>query len=670
MSSINNDLEIKSKGDLILNASNNDIILKSDVNVEGDSSTTGKITGADVVATTKGIFNKVQCGNNEIGLNNNLSFALECDGEAIFKDQVIVKNLIVTDVGTGVGRISLSSGTNEDVNDITTIESNVYDDQATELLLFKGNNAENYGPDRIRLKAANIVFETYPAFLPNNNHSNQRNNLIIDRLGNVEINGNLNINGNISKNDVEIETSNNNNNNLAEYDRTLIYEKLLNEKKAVIAHRFSKLTHEPYSLKSIKNLVDQGVFLIEIDVNLTQETDINDRVFYISHGNMEEIGSENVPSPVLKSNLKSTVISHNNNFLSGVTLPTLEEFFYYARNFPVCILMEDKSGQPQKLYDFCQTIGLTNKYAIAQDFDNNMLDIFKAGGYKTLKLGGSLTAQEIEDYDYFCCGSGNLATFQGYSSIDKFIYYTNEDPKDHNDKLSTYSKLAGCFSDAAVPCLYYNLKSDRSLLNPENGFISAKYENNNLAKHVRFYQNGRGDFCLNIEKEKGEIGDFRFFINCFNFSLSQGLGIDHYFYIERLFSANININHWVSIVLKFDNYAEYDAEGSRENCINIVFRRDGRVQPYKLTNNSASQISSDNHSLAFVYWQVNVSKNTSTNFYLNIRGSANLQGPYTSVSSNLINYSDYNNFNENSKIYLAFGNRGEWVGEMKYLNIR
>lgn len=662
MSSINNDLEIKSKGDLILNASNNDIILKSDVNVEGDSSTTGKITGADVVATTKGIFNKIQCGNNEIGLNNNLLFDLQCEGEALFKDQVQVKNLIINDLSTGVGRISLGTGTTADINDITTIESNVYDnDSATELLLFKGNNSTTLGPDRIRLKSANIILETYDN-LSNNNHSNERTNLIIDRLGNIEMNGNLNINGTLSKNNVEIQT-----NNIVEYDRTLIYEKLLNEKKAVIAHRFSKLTHEPYSLKSIKNLVEQGIFLIEIDVNLTQETDINDRIFYISHGNMEEIGSENVPSPVLKSNLKSTVISHNNNFLSGATLPTLEEFFYYARNFPVCILMEDKSGQPQKLYDFCQTIGLSNKYAIAQDFDNSMLDIFKAGGYKTMKIGGSLTAQEIEDYDYFCCGSGNLSTFQAYN-IDKFIYYTNEDPEDHQAKLSTYSKLSGCFSDAAVPCLYHNLKSDRSLLTPENGFISAKYENNNIAKYVRFYQNGKGDFCLNIEKEKAALGDHRFFINCFNYSLSQG--IDHYFYIERLFSANINIHHWVSIILKFSNYAEYDAAGSRINCINILFRRDGRVQPYKLTNGSASQISTNNHSLNFVYWQVNISENTSTNFYLTVRGSETLQGPYTVVSNDLINYSDYDNFNASSKIYLAFGNRGEWVGEMKYLNIR
>ena len=91
-----------------------------------------------------------------------------------------------------------------------------------------------------------------------------------------------------------------------------------------------------------------------------------------------------------------------------------------------------------------------------------------------MKIGGSLTTQEISDYDYFCCGSANLATFQGYN-IDKFIYYTNLDAIEFNNYKSSYSKLSGCFSDNPIITFYDNIISDLSLLNPKNGFISIEH---------------------------------------------------------------------------------------------------------------------------------------------------------------------------------------------------
>jgi hypothetical protein len=107
-----------------------------------------------------------------------------------------VSELLVKDANNE-GTIEFGSGTNEDPNDLTLIKTQYYGSNAeTELVLYKGNNAENYGPDRIRMKAANLVFETYPDFQGSGNINNVRTNMLIDRLGKVSIYGELDMDSN------------------------------------------------------------------------------------------------------------------------------------------------------------------------------------------------------------------------------------------------------------------------------------------------------------------------------------------------------------------------------------------------------------------------------------------------------------------------------------------
>jgi hypothetical protein len=80
--------------------------------------------------------------------------------------------------------------TSIDTNDISIIKSSSYDGSRTELLLFKGNNLRgNYGPDRIRIKSSNIVFETVssgPGSVYSDTLSN-RIDMIINEFGNIGI---------------------------------------------------------------------------------------------------------------------------------------------------------------------------------------------------------------------------------------------------------------------------------------------------------------------------------------------------------------------------------------------------------------------------------------------------------------------------------------------------
>ena len=71
------------------------------------------------------------------------------------------------------------------------IENRVYEanGEKSELLLFKGNDADDTsGPDRIRLRAGAILFDTYNSNInPENDRHTENIRMIIDKGGNVGI---------------------------------------------------------------------------------------------------------------------------------------------------------------------------------------------------------------------------------------------------------------------------------------------------------------------------------------------------------------------------------------------------------------------------------------------------------------------------------------------------
>jgi hypothetical protein len=327
--------------------------------------------------------------------------------------------------------------------------------------------------------------------------------------------------------------------------------------------------------------------------------------------------------------------------------------------------MEDKSGEPQALFNYCQAIGLTSDYCIFQDFQDAALDIFKAGGYKTMKIGAELTETQITDYDYFCCSDENLSTFQAYSGINNFIYYTNFDPVDHQDKLNAYNKLSGCFSDIPVAAYYPETLTDISLLNPYNGFISSFYNNLNASKYTRYYQDNNGDFNLIFHPKKGLItGSNKVIINCFNYSIEQGLTNEHIFYIDKISS---DATHWAAIAFKLkNNNTEYDTSETRKNTINVLFNGNSLLRIYSLINATVTEETTQSYSsFNYKYFKITFEPD-GLNFNFAVSGALSLSTSYTLIKSFSFVYSDFN-FNSTDKIYLAFMGRDTWVGKIKYL---
>ncbi len=107
-----------------------------------------------------------------------------------------------------------------------------------------------------------------------------------------------------------------------------IMDDLIAERNAIIAHRFSKNTAQPYSLSLLRNIIDRGIRLIEFDVSETQDTDPNDRVFFLSHGTggLEEVAPEDRPAEITKDTYNKSIINFNNKYLNNAdTLPSLRE---------------------------------------------------------------------------------------------------------------------------------------------------------------------------------------------------------------------------------------------------------------------------------------------------------------------------------------------------------
>jgi alpha-tubulin suppressor-like RCC1 family protein len=123
-------------------------------------------------------------GNVGIG-KSNPSYVLDVSGIGYFSNSIYIGP------DNSGGSIFLGGGNTDDQGwENSVIESRQYSGNKSELLIFKGNDISgSSGPDRIRLRASNIVFDTYPTTLggypPDRTSENIR--MTIDESGNVGI---------------------------------------------------------------------------------------------------------------------------------------------------------------------------------------------------------------------------------------------------------------------------------------------------------------------------------------------------------------------------------------------------------------------------------------------------------------------------------------------------
>jgi hypothetical protein len=114
---------------------------------------------------------------------------LDVAGNILASGSLTAENLYVgQNTGDAITKSIFFGGTIGDNNYIlTVIENRIYEEsEKAELLLFKGNDLEgNSGADRIRLRGANIVFDTYPIATTSRTDENIR--MLILSNGNVGI---------------------------------------------------------------------------------------------------------------------------------------------------------------------------------------------------------------------------------------------------------------------------------------------------------------------------------------------------------------------------------------------------------------------------------------------------------------------------------------------------
>ena len=161
-----------------------------DVNIYGNLEVTGNFTfntplNSLWISNSTNIYNG-NTGNVGIGLIDP-SFNLDVSGDIRCSNNLYVgtsssSNIIhMGDGGTGPATYGNS-----------VIQTRTYSGTKTEMLIFKGNNAiPPDGPDRVRIRAGAIAFDTYSSDLSNSATTSQRQNenirMYIDNSGNVGI---------------------------------------------------------------------------------------------------------------------------------------------------------------------------------------------------------------------------------------------------------------------------------------------------------------------------------------------------------------------------------------------------------------------------------------------------------------------------------------------------
>jgi hypothetical protein len=121
-------------------------------------------------------------GGGNIGIGTVPAYKLDINGNCKVTNELYVGN------ADGVGTIYMGGGASYDADyNMSVIESRTYlGDESTELLLFKGNDVSGEsGPDRIRLRAGAIAFDTYTSTTIDRTAENIR--MYINASGNVGV---------------------------------------------------------------------------------------------------------------------------------------------------------------------------------------------------------------------------------------------------------------------------------------------------------------------------------------------------------------------------------------------------------------------------------------------------------------------------------------------------
>ena len=135
--------------------------------------------------------NNFRLNINSVITNEKSDWALSCVmiwSEALTDAEMVDLNTIINNYKND--GISIKSLINSTVDDDSVIESRVYNSsEKTELLLFKGNDVTGAanGPDRIRLKAGNIAFDTYSTITSSSSRNDENIVMLINENGYVGI---------------------------------------------------------------------------------------------------------------------------------------------------------------------------------------------------------------------------------------------------------------------------------------------------------------------------------------------------------------------------------------------------------------------------------------------------------------------------------------------------
>jgi hypothetical protein len=166
--------------------------ITGNTSITSTTASTSSSTGALTVSGGVGIAGNLYAGgivrltDTTASTSSTTGALVVSGGVGVVGDLRVSSRMFIGPVG-GVGTIHLGGGGADDANyDMSVIETRSYDTDKSEMVLFKGNDVPgDDGPDRIRLRAAAIAFDTYPTNSSSRTAENIR--MFINSTGNVGI---------------------------------------------------------------------------------------------------------------------------------------------------------------------------------------------------------------------------------------------------------------------------------------------------------------------------------------------------------------------------------------------------------------------------------------------------------------------------------------------------
>ncbi len=367
----------------------------------------------------------------------------------------------------------------------------------------------------------------------------------------------------------------------------------MQQRHAIIAHQGAgSLTAQQYSIKAIQHLCTQNFPCIELDVFESDDPNIDDKEFIVSHalqGTIQEYLPEYRPAKnkVLSTTFRNGFVATTNQAINyNEPVPALREALNVICNSNCAIMMELKRGDTDRLIHVLEEYDDIKQCVILTSFNLLKNKAYRQAGFRNMLLCNSVP-ESLDQIDDVCCSATNAHLFQQSSKIQRFFVYGIYGPEQFQQLKVACPKLAGCYTDAPLPVFRPTVSSNLSLMDPRNHYVCSQGPADVLAMYTRMEMvQGRPQITFLPDTPSVVVG-YNFPNYAFSMDATQGPS-------QHIFQCRLNPNDdpsgRMSMYFAFENQWIRDHSSETFSLMSVYMRGDGMLVFYHVRNDDGRQV--------------------------------------------------------------------------------